>query len=148
VSAEPQRSIVARIAGRRGVQQFFKFAIVGFSGLLVNFVVFTVLQQIVSPADRGHYYNALYSIGFLSGGVSNYVLNRAWTFREHASSDAFKQGAKFLGVSILALAVGLVVSAIAKPYFGPGHRTWFLANVSGIAVNFFVNKYWTFRAAP
>ena len=41
--------------------------------------------------------------------------------------------------------VGLVVSALLAPYLGHGHKTWFVATVSGIFVNFFLNKYWTFK---
>ncbi len=58
-------------------------------------------------------------------------------------------------VSVLALIVGLVVGAVIAPLpipfsdreFGHGHLTWFVSTVSAIVVNFFVNKYWTFRSA-
>jgi putative flippase GtrA len=71
------------------------------------------------------------------------MLNRIWTFR--ASGHAMVQGLQFITVSLIALGVGLGVSQLLLPYFGPGHRTWFLANVSAIGINFLVNKYWTFR---
>jgi putative flippase GtrA len=29
---------------------------------------------------------------------------------------------------------------------GKGHKLWFLSTCAGIVVNFFVNKYWTFRS--
>jgi len=136
-------AFVRRIAHRRGVRQFVKFAIVGFSGLIVNTIVFTILQHYTPLALAPARYNWNYSIGFLSGGVSNYVLNRIWTFR--ASGHAMVQGLQFITVSLVALGVGLGVSQLLLPYFGPGHRTWFLANVSAIGINFLVNKYWTFR---
>jgi putative flippase GtrA len=53
---------------------------------------------------------------------------------------------QFLSVSALALLVGLGVSALVAPYLGHGHRTWFVATCAGIVVNFFLNKYWTFRS--
>lgn len=137
--------MIAEIAARRGVRQFVKFGIVGASGFAVNFVVFTLLQR-VDPAHAVamHYY-VLYSVAFLAGGVSNYYLNRIWTFR--STGHAVSEGAKFLSVSLIALLVGLVVSAAVSPWLGHGHKTWFVATVAGIFVNFFVNKYWTFRNA-
>jgi putative flippase GtrA len=129
---------------RQGLRQFVKFGIVGASGLLVNLLVFTWLQHITPLAQRASRYPLLFSIAFLSGGVSNYFLNRVWTFR--ATGDTLVQGAQFLTVSFIALAVGLLVSHFSQPLLGAGHRTWLLATFSGIIVNFFANKYWTFRA--
>ncbi|MHB8462129.1 MAG: GtrA family protein [Vulcanimicrobiaceae bacterium] len=127
----------------RGVRQFVKFGVVGASGFLVNFVVFTLLQHFTPNHDRPLQYYLLYSIGFMAGGVSNYYLNRIWTFRSQA--DAVKEGAQFLSVSLIALVAGLLVSTAVAPWLGHGHKTWFLGTVSGIFVNFFLNKYWTFK---
>jgi putative flippase GtrA len=136
-------TFVQRIAQRRGVRQFVKFGIVGASGLIVNLIVFSVLQHYTPVEMQRGRYPINFSVAFLSGGLSNYFLNRVWTFR--ASGHAVVQGMKFIAVSGVALAVGLIVSHYATPYLGPGHKTWFLATLSGIVVNFFVNKYWTFR---
>jgi putative flippase GtrA len=134
---------LTEIAGRRGVRQFVKFGLVGTSGFLVNFIVFTLLQRVdPNHAEAMHYY-VLYSAAFLSGGVSNYWLNRVWTFR--STGHAVHEGAKFLTVSVIALVVGLLVSALIAPWLGHGHKTWFIATVAGIFVNFFANKYWTFK---
>ena len=141
----PAASLIDRFARRRGVRQFVKFGIVGASGFLVNLVLFTLLQRIVPNHSAPGPYYAIYSVSFLGGGVSNYFLNRVWTFR--STGDATKEGVQFLSVSVLALIVGLVVSALAAPALGHGHKLWFVATVSGIIVNFFVNKYWTFRDA-
>ena len=136
-------AFVRRIARRRGVRQFVKFGIVGLSGLVVNIIVFSILQY-MTPKELQHArYNWTYSIGFLSGGVSNYVLNRLWTFK--SSGHAVLQGFQFIAVSLIALAVGLTVSHFVEPYLGASHKTWALATFSAIGVNFFVNKYWTFR---
>ena len=134
---------IATLAGRRGVRQFIKFGIVGASGFIVNLVVFTVLQRLDPLHDQAMHYNVLYSVSFLAGGVSNYWLNRVWTFR--STGHAVREGVQFLTVSAIALVVGLLASAAVAPFFGHGHRTWFIGTVAGIFVNFFVNKYWTFR---
>jgi putative flippase GtrA len=135
--------LVSRLTQRRGIRQFVKFGIVGASGFVVNLVVFTVLQHFTPLDERAARYMWLFSISFLSGGVSNYFLNRIWTFR--ATGHVALQAAQFLAVSGIALVVGLGVSKVVAPYYGAGHRTWFIATMSGIVVNFFINKYWTFR---
>jgi putative flippase GtrA len=140
----PSANIFERVRQRRGVRQFVKFGIVGASGFLVNLVIFTLLQHVVPNHTAAGPYYAIYSIAFLSGGVSNYFLNRVWTFR--STGHAGKEAAQFLTVSVLALLVGLLVSSLVAPALGRGHKTWFIATLSGIVVNFFVNKYWTFRS--
>ena len=87
---------------------------------------------------------AIYSAGFLAGGVSNYFLNRAWTFR--SQGHVGKEGLSFMAVSVLALIVGLIVGQGLSHWLGHGHKTWFVSTLAGIFVNFFVNKYWTFRS--
>jgi putative flippase GtrA len=147
VRTEPQSpppSLFRRIAHRRGIRQFVKFGIVGASGFFVNLIVFTLLQVPLSVPARQQYYYAIFSIAFLAGGVSNYFLNRIWTFR--SSGHAFAEGAKFLTVSAIALCVSLLVSYLSAPALGKGHKLWFVSTCAGIVVNFFVNKYWTFRS--
>jgi putative flippase GtrA len=134
---------IGPLASHRGIRQFVKFGIVGASGFLVNLVVFTLLQRIVHGHAHALQFYAIFSVSFLAGGVSNYFFNRIWTFR--STGHAVKEGAKFLSVSLMALAVALAVSAAVSPWLGHGHRTWFVANVAGIFINFFVNKYWTFK---
>jgi putative flippase GtrA len=136
---------IGSLTQRRGVRQFVKFGIVGASGFIVNLVLFTLLQRVVpNHADPLPYY-VIYSISFLGGGVSNYYLNRIWTFR--STGHAVREGAQFMFVSALALIVGLLVSAAVSPWLGHGHKTWFVATVAGIFVNFFLNKFWTFKHA-
>ncbi len=136
-------STLGAIAERRGLRQFVKFGIVGTSGFLVNLTVFTILQRIIPNRTGPLQYDIIYSLAFLAGGVSNYYFNRIWTFR--STGHAVREGAQFLTVSALALVVGLVVSAVISPRLGHGHKTWFVATITGIFVNFFLNKYWTFK---
>jgi putative flippase GtrA len=146
-------TFVGRLAQRRGVRQFLKFGVVGASGFIVNLVMFTLLQRLVPNHAATGPYNVIYSIAFLSGGVSNYFLNRAWTFR--STGHVGREGLSFMMVSVLALIFGLLVSNVIAPWpvpfygheFGHGHLTWFVSTVAAIVINFFVNKYWTFRSA-
>jgi putative flippase GtrA len=139
------RDVIASLARRRGMRQFAKFSVIGASGLLVNLIVFTVLQRLdPKHAEPLHFY-VLYSIGFFAGGISNYYFNRVWTFR--STGHALKEGAQFLAVSAIAWIVGLGVSKLLGPSLGHGHKLWLAATLAGIFVNFFLNKYWTFRGA-
>lgn len=143
--ATPSTSLFGRIAQRRGVRQLVKFGIVGASGFVVNLVIFTLLRKVVAHPNAPLEYNITYSIAFLSGGVSNYFLNRAWTFR--STGHVGKEGASFMTVSVIALIVGLIVGNVAAPWLGHNTLTWFVSVVAAIFVNFFINKYWTFRTA-
>jgi putative flippase GtrA len=136
--------LVTRISQRRGVRQFVKFGIVGASGFIVNLLIFTLIFTFTPVAEHLRIYSLAYSISFLAGGVSNYVFNRVWTFR--ATGHPLVQGLQFLIVSAAALGVGLGASHLLEPYLGPGHRLWFVGTISGMVVNFFANKYWTFRS--
>jgi putative flippase GtrA len=136
---------MSRLAQKRGVRQFLKFGVVGASGFVVNLAIFTVLQRLIPNHAATGQYNVIYSIAFLSGGVSNYFLNRAWTFR--STGHVGREGLSFMMVSVLALIFGLIVSAAVAPWLGHGHKTWFVSTVAAIVINFFVNKYWTFRSA-
>lgn len=142
--ASAAASLIGRVTQRRGVRQFVKFAIVGTSGFVVNGLVFTLLQLPLNVEERQSSYYVLFSIAFMAGGVSNYFLNRVWTFR--SSGHALGEGVKFLTVSAIALCVSLFVSYLAAPGLGKGHKLWFVSTCAGIIVNFFVNKYWTFRS--
>lgn len=127
------------ILARRGVRQFFKFAIVGASGTIVNFLIAHALERATTLSGFLDF-----AIGFMAGGVSNYVLNRIWTFR--SDRPPLVEGLQFLTVSTLALGLGKIVFMIADHYeFHHFTMTWFAATCAGIFINFFLNKFWTFR---
>jgi len=124
---------------RRGVRQFVKFGIVGASGTIVNFVVAHALEKTTAFS-----WFADFSIGFMAGGVSNYLLNRVWTFR--SKRNPWIEGTQFLAVSAIALLAGNLVIAIAqRSGFHHFTATWLAATLAGVFINFFLNKYWTFR---
>jgi putative flippase GtrA len=140
-----ETTLVGRLTQKRGVRQFLKFGVVGASGFIVNLAVFTLLQRIFPNHAEWLPKNMIYSVAFLTGGISNYFLNRAWTFR--STGHVGREGASFMAVSVLALLVGLIVLNLLAPWLGNGHKAWFVSTVAAIFVNFFVNKYWTFRSA-
>jgi dolichol-phosphate mannosyltransferase len=132
---------VSAIAERRGVRQFVKFGIVGASGLVVNAIIAHLLKHYTTLSGFTDF-----AIGFMSGGVSNYVLNRIWTFR--STRPPLIEGLQFLTVSLISLGIGKAIFVLADHFnFNHFTITWFLATLGGIFVNFFLNKYWTFKHA-
>jgi putative flippase GtrA len=131
--------LLDNITQHRGLRQFVKFGVVGFSGLIVNFVIAHALEKSTRLPHE-----ADFAIGFMAGGVSNYFLNRIWTFR--SSGNPAVEGLQFLTVSAIALGVGELVW-LAAGNFGKQHFStiWLAATIAGTFVNFFLNKYWTFK---
>ena len=84
---------------RRGVRQFVKFGTVGFTGLVVNFVIAHALQKSTSLPHAGDF-----AIGYMAGGISNWYLNRVWTFR--SSAHPIRESVQFLAVSAITLGLG------------------------------------------
>lgn len=121
------------------MRQFVKFSVVGASGLVVNFVIAHALEKTTHLS-----WFADFAIGFMIGGVSNYILNRIWTFGSRR--NPFIEGLQFLTVSAVALLVGKLIFALgARENVQHFTATWLAATLAGTFVNFFINKYWTFR---
>ena len=133
--------MLERLYRRRGFRQFVKFAIVGSSGLIVNLALFTLMQKTTELPIWVDF-----SAGFMLGGVSNYFLNRVWTFR--SSGHAGKEAASFLLVSLVALLIGDLIVYLLETRAGYHHHhtVWLISTLAGVVWNFFANKYWTFRA--
>jgi putative flippase GtrA len=137
--SEAVPSLLRDLSRRRGVRQFLKFGIVGASGMVVNFVVAHALEKTTALSWFGDF-----AIGFMVGGISNYALNRVWTFGSRRNPVV--EGIQFLTVSAIALLLGRVVFAVAeRTGFHHFTTTWLAATLAGILINFFLNKYWTFR---
>ena len=128
------------ITQRRGLRQFVKFGLVGVTGLVVNFVISHGIQK----GAPGFPWAGDFAIGYLAGGVSNWYLNRVWTFR--SSANAAVESVQFLFVSGISLLVGEIFYWW-RPFGNHFSFTWAAATGAGIFVNFFLNKYWTFRDA-
>ncbi len=79
--------------------KFLKFGVVGFSGVFVDFGVTWLCKEKL----RLNQYVAN-SIGFLCAVVSNYILNRIWTFQSQDPAVA-TQFSKFLLASLIGLAL-------------------------------------------
>lgn len=79
--------------------KFLKFGVVGASGVVVDFGITWLLKE----KARLNKYVANTS-GFLCAVLSNYLLNRMWTFHSHDPAVATQFG-KFLLASLIGLAL-------------------------------------------
>jgi len=121
--------------------KFFKFGIVGFSGVLVDFGV----TYVVKEKMKGSKYLAN-SLGFAFAVTSNFLLNRIWTFQSQ-DSLVWLQYSKFILVALIGLALsnGMVYLLTERKKLN-----FYLAKVIAIGVvmlwNFVANYQFTFRA--
>ena len=108
------------------IEQFFKFCVVGGSGVFVDFGVTYLCKE------------------WLKLNTSNYILNRIWTF-QNENPDITGQYLRFLGIA----AVGLVINnATIYVLHGRFRLNFYLAKLFAIGVvtfwNFFMNYFFTF----
>jgi dolichol-phosphate mannosyltransferase len=119
--------------------QLFKFGLVGASGYVVNLAIFALLAELAGlhhiPAAVG---------AFVVAVTNNFLWNRHWTFRATEGHPAH-QGARFLAVSLLGLAINLLVLELLVAALAVDELPAQAAAV-GVAmpVNFIGNKLWTF----
>lgn len=155
--------------------QFFRFALVGCSGTVVNLVVICLVTKLLagfhiseqSPMVEGfplHFYHMVLTVGFIVSCMWNYQLNRSWTF-QHKNTSWSAGFWKFFLTGIGAfLLTQLVVTLLMSPGSplelpssilddSSGFRTKFywasaIAIMVAMPVNFLLNKIWTFRGQP
>ena len=114
--------------------EFFKFGIVGVSGIFVDLLAVTIFKETLSVDVR------LCSIfAFPFAVTSNYVLNSIWTFKGNQKID-FRSYIKFFGVNIIGLGVRvwsihLILMIVPKL----GQQFYLLITFLGILVAFFIN---------
>ncbi len=134
---------------KRNLTQFVKFCFVGGSGVIVNLVVFN-LTLIAWHAATGSTPTAAKYLGNLLGFVvsvlTNYYLNRRWTFR--SSGAVRSELPKFFTVSVIAYLANLGIFTLCLSVL---HLSDNLSQVIAIAcvmpINFVLNKLWSFRDA-
>jgi putative flippase GtrA len=156
---------------KRSLKQFVKFCFVGATGVIVNLAVFAAIlllwlaltghihsmSELVSsirslvfkkdthgiPAAVAYIANAA---GFVVSVLTNYYLNRRWTFR--SSGEVRSELPKFFTVSVIAYVVQLAIFWTLRT---PLHLALFQAQVIAIAcvmpINFVLNKLWSFKGA-
>ena len=119
--------------------KFIKFAIVGFTGVFVDFGTTYICKEWL----KIHKYVAN-SIGFTLAATSNYFLNRIWTFKSQDPNIALEYG-EFLLISLIGLGINNFILWIIHERL---KQNFYLSKLFAIGVvtvwNFLANYYITF----
>ena len=121
------------------IRQFFKFCVVGGTGMVVDFGITWFLKEVV----RINKY-AANSIGFLCAATSNWLLNRIWTFQS-ADPRMARQYLLFIGIALIGLAIN---NGVIWLLHGRLKFNFYLAKLFAIGIvtfwNFFMNYFFNF----
>jgi putative flippase GtrA len=167
---------VARLSARhrRNVGLLVRFSIVGASGVVVNMVTLVVLRRIgphfddavlALPVDDYNlrWYHVYSTVAFLVASLTNFQLNRSWTFRQGTHLRWWSEYWPFLTVGTACQVLGLGLLTLLMHPHSPlalpsgvlddstGLRTrLYWAQLVVIAavtpLSFVLNKLWTFAA--
>jgi dolichol-phosphate mannosyltransferase len=130
------------MAGRGWFSGLWRFCLVGASGVLVNLAVFQGALLMGAPLIPAS------ALAFVVAASSNFVLNRAWTFREGPSREGTGvRWAKFLAASAVGLGANLAVLYVLTGWFGMGNIPAQMAGIAaGTLLNFEMSRNWVFRS--
>ncbi|MGH2537795.1 MAG: GtrA family protein [Candidatus Promineifilaceae bacterium] len=164
--------MLTNVAGKYGIQvkeaeRFVKFLFVGSLGFALDFGTLTFLVELVKVPERVTALTGFpetvglllaNTVSFSLAVLSNFTLNRYWTYPESRSKRKRIQLPQFTFVSVLGLALN---NAILGLTHNPFDRVLASIDLGGLDVdgyipakilatlvvlfwNFFVNRYWTY----
>jgi putative flippase GtrA len=154
-------TLVSRI-NKTEVTRFFKFAVVGAFGAVVDFVVLAVLEHFVHPsAPIDRWWSSLaVGLSLSTAIVSNFIWNRYWTYPDSRSKPIGRQFAQFYVINILAYIIrgpimllegvfaGLIDGAVALEPETVARLGTYAAWALGVGIamfwNFFINRFITY----
>lgn len=116
--------------------QAIRFATVGVSNTVIDFIVFMLLQSVTGVV-------AAQFIGYGAGTLNSYLWNRRWTFARGKGFD-FSEMIRFLLVNITVA----IITAIAISLVPASIPVWIAkvaVTILGLAINYTVSKLWVFR---
>ena len=119
--------------------KLFKFIIVGFSGLFIDFgLTFLCKEKLFFNKYISN------SIGFIFAATSNYFLNRIWTFKSE-NPEIMLEFSSFFLVCLIGL---LINNSILWIFHERLKIQFYFAKFGAIVIttlwNFFANYYFTF----
>ncbi len=159
---------------RRNVTLLVRFGMVGASGVVVNLLTVIVLRTLGPHFDGAvvglgtsefnlRWYHVYSTVAFLVANLSNFQLNRTWTFRSSRAAGWWHEYWPFLTVGLGGQAVGLaLLTLLMHPHSPLGLPADLLDDSTGLRtrlywgqliviavvtpMSFVLNKLWTFAA--
>lgn len=145
------------LSGNRERIRFIKFATVGALGALIDFAVMNLMTHLFSL--RLVYAG---SISFICAVLSNFTLNRYWTYPDSRSRHFLHQLGMFFLVNAAGIAFRIPILHYVEPPMAnivqsithfPLANAHLLAKNATLALaialvmiwNFFINRYWTYN---
>lgn len=136
--------------------RFFRFAVVGLIGAIVDFGILNMLLLASFP------YVLAGSISFIAAVGSNFVWNRYWTYPDLRSKPLARQVVQFVIINALGLAIrapvlawleDILIDLAKKQFILKSLSPEFIGHNTGLAIaiilvmfwNFFANRYWTYN---
>lgn len=134
-------------------ERFFKFLVVGTIGFIVDFGILTFLVEVFDfiPVFAN-------TISFSAAVLSNFTLNRYWTYPDSRSKRRRVQLIQFGLVSVIGLVINnsillllqhpfeLLLDLSHLPQAIDGYiPAKMVATVVVLFWNFFINRYWTYN---
>ena len=140
--------------------RFFRFAVVGTFGALVDFGVFNFLIQVLNVIPV--WANVA---SFSVAVISNFIWNRFWTYPESRSKRIRNQLAQFFVVNLVGVFIRTPIFAWLEPHYVDWANRMFAwlpvepdfighnaalgtAMILVLFWNFFINRYWTYADVP
>ncbi|WP_411345172.1 GtrA family protein [Paenibacillus sp. WLX1005] len=116
--------------------QAVRFAAVGVSNTVIDFIVFMLLQNLTGVA-------AAQILGYSAGTANSYYWNRKWTFARDKGWDVGEL-IRFLVVNIcVAVITSIAISLV--PVTIPVWMAKIAVTILGLGINFGFSKLWVFR---
>ena len=123
---------------------FAQFAVVGFSGTIVNLALLTLLVGLAVPVRLA------VALAILGSMLSNFVLNRRFSFSYARSGSWWRQLLGFLGASSIGAGINYATVLVLLYFWPVLERIPQVASLAGIlaglSFNFVLSRYFVFRA--
>lgn len=132
--------------------RFFRFCVVGGSGVVVNLAVLWLLLLLLPPAWGVWQHRWAMAWAIVVSILTNFLLNDLWTWGD-AEKGGLRHWLRRLGMFFLVSAAAATVQWGCGVALHEGLGIWiYLAQALGIVlamgINFTVNHLWTFRSRP
>lgn len=168
------RGTALLVRHRRNFGLLFRFGLVGASGVVVNMLTLIVLRKLGPHFDDAvvglgasdfnlRWYHVFSTVAFFVANLSNFQLNRTWTFRSGRASRWWSEYWPFLVVGLGGQVIGLaLLTLLMHPYSPLSLPTSIFDDSTGLRsrlywaqlivivlvtpLSFVLNKLWTFAA--
>ncbi|MCI1857127.1 MAG: GtrA family protein [Sporolactobacillus sp.] len=118
------------------IKQALLFGMVGVLNTAVDMVVFFLLVHFLSV-----YYLLAQVLSYSAGTVNSYLWNSMMTFR--GSKRTRTRFLKFVVLNVSVMGITIIVMRVLN--FLPLPLNKLISTMAGLAINFFVSKFWVFR---